>query len=46
MTEERNKHIACLVNLNNLHILNRDLYILNSILLFKTKNLEQTCARV
>ena len=34
------------VNLNNLRTMNQDLYILNSNPLFRTKNLEQTCARV
>jgi hypothetical protein len=34
------------VNLNYLRTINQDFYILNSILLFKTKNLEQTCAQV
>ena len=34
------------VNLDNLRTINQDLYILNSNLLFKTKNLEQACAQV
>jgi len=34
------------VNLNNLRTINQDFYTLNSILLFKTKNLEQTEAQV
>ena len=34
------------VDLNYLRTINQDFYILNSILLFKTKNLEQTCAQV
>ena len=39
--------LFCNVNVNNLRTTkNQDFYILNSILLFKTKNLEQTCAQV
>jgi hypothetical protein len=34
------------VDLNNLRTINQDFLILNSILLFKTKNLEHACAQV
>ena len=33
-------------NLKNLCAINQDFYILNSLLLFKTKNLEHSCAQV